>query len=74
MSKPSLYTDQGNATMIGCELETRTRVALAPVFDNFIKMGYDPRDISHHIIHTVLGLEVEQILGWRATVSAKGKG
>jgi hypothetical protein len=58
--------DKNNRFSPDCEnLDYQIEIALRPIFDQFVNMGYSPREISHVVNLTAMNLEMEEILTQR---------
>lgn len=62
MNKESLYDDDYRYTALADGLDARVRAALQPIFDEYVKFGFSPREISHLIQTTVFEIEHETLL------------
>lgn len=62
MNKESLYDENHRYTALADGLDARARSALQPIFDEYVKFGFTPREISHLIQTTVFEIEHETLL------------
>lgn len=55
-NKDHRYTDDAR------ELDERTDAALRELFNEFVRRGYSPREVSHVMADAVRGMELEAVL------------
>jgi hypothetical protein len=68
-----LFTETDHWTDDAQALEAEMSIALRPIFDKWVKEGYNIRQISHIATHTVMGLECECVLGAQIKESRRRK-
>jgi hypothetical protein len=59
--KLTLYDELNNHSTVGCTLENEVFAALKPIFDHYVDLGYNPRELAHHIHGTTTIIELSAI-------------
>jgi hypothetical protein len=57
-----MFTESGQYTELASDIDFQTGQLIRPLFEDWMKVGYSPRDIAHVLIHAVMGVELEQML------------
>ena len=68
----SLFNEYGAWTEDAQELAAAAGTKLAPLVKEFLGKGYSMREISHILIHEIVGMECEKVLG-RAVEMRRGE-
>lgn len=68
-----MYDQDCRQLRVAVELDNQTCAAVFPMFQNLIKEGYSPRDISHVILLSVMECEMSSLLGMNQDDIQTGK-
>jgi hypothetical protein len=68
----SLFNEYGAWTEDARELGAAAEVRIRPLVQEFVAKGYSIREISHILIHEIIGMECEKVLG-RAMEMRRGE-
>lgn len=63
----TLYVENYRYGKVTHELNREAHNALKPIFEAWVKDGYNPREIAHIINGAVMDFELESVLGWDKT-------
>jgi len=62
--KLSLYTGDNYYTKTARDLDDEVHKIIRPVFDKYIAMGYNPREVSHAMLSEITNIELMTVLHW----------
>lgn len=57
-----LFDEHGQYTDVALNLDMTASLAIRPFFEEYMTMGFSPREISHVINHAILGVEMEEMM------------
>jgi len=57
-----LFDEHCQYSEAALSLDMAVSLAIRPFFEDYMKMGFSPREIAHVINHAVLGVELEQMM------------
>jgi hypothetical protein len=57
-----LFDEHGQYSEAALSLDMAVSLAIRPFFEDYMKMGFSPREIAHIVNHAILGVEMEEMM------------